>query len=103
MRSAAELGIATVAVFSEDDAASLHTRRADEAHALTGKGAAAYLDIEQVVRAAVERGCDALHPGYGFLSENPELARRCEEAGIAFVGPTPETLAILGDKSEARE
>jgi acetyl/propionyl-CoA carboxylase alpha subunit/acetyl-CoA carboxylase carboxyltransferase component len=102
MRSAAELGIRTVAVFSEDDAGSLHTRRADEAYPLRGAGSAAYLDIDQILRAAVERGCDALHPGYGLLSENAQLAQRCAEAGITFVGPTAEALAILGDKTAAR-
>src|SRR5262245_40727375 len=102
MRSAAELGIRTVAVFSQDDAASLHTQRADEGYPLPGTGAAAYLDIEQIVRAAKDSDCDAIHPGYGFLSENAELARRCEAEGISFVGPTVATLAALGDKTEAR-
>ena len=76
VRAAAELDIATVAVFSEDDARSLHVRKADEAHALRGSGAAAYLDIEQIVAAAVEGGCDSVHPGYGFLAENADLAPR---------------------------
>ena len=102
MHAAAELGIRTVAVFSEDDASSLHTRRADEAHPLRGMGAAAYLDIEQIVAVATECGCDAIHPGYGFLSENAAFARRCAAAGITFVGPRAETLEIFGDKTQAR-
>jgi len=101
-RTAAEMGIRTVAVYSEDDAASLHTRRADVAHALRGKGAAAYLDIGQVIAAAGEHGCDAIHPGYGFLSESADFARACAEAGIAFVGPRPVLLDLFGDKVSAR-
>ncbi len=102
MRSAAELGIITVAVYAEDDAAALHVLRADERAALRGAGPAAYLDIEQIVAAAKRHACDALHPGYGFLSENPQLARRCAEEGIRFVGPDVATLTTLGDKSQAR-
>ena len=102
MRAAAEMGIRTVAVFSEDDAASLHTRKADEARALKGVGAAAYLDAEQLLSVAREAGCDALHPGYGFLSENAGFARRCAEAGIVFVGPRAEVLELFGDKVKAR-
>jgi acetyl/propionyl-CoA carboxylase alpha subunit len=101
-RSAAEMGIATVAVFSEDDAASLHTRKADAAVALAGKGAAAYLDIAGIVHAAREAGCDSVHPGYGFLSENADFARACAGAGLIFVGPSQETLALFGDKAAAR-
>ncbi|MDB5449131.1 MAG: biotin carboxylase, partial [Phenylobacterium sp.] len=101
-RTAAEMGIATVAVFSEDDAASLHTRKADEAVGLTGSGPAAYLDIAQMVGVALAQGCDAIHPGYGFLSENAAFARACAEAGVTFVGPTPETLELFGDKGRAR-
>ncbi|HXQ23527.1 MAG TPA: carboxyl transferase domain-containing protein [Candidatus Acidoferrales bacterium] len=102
MHAAAELGVRTVAVFSEDDAHSLHVRRADESHTLRGVGAAAYLDIEQILAVAQERGCDALHPGYGFLSENAAFARRVAAEGITFVGPRSETLATLGDKTQAR-
>ncbi len=102
MRAAAELGIRTVAVFSEDDARSLHTRKADEARALAGAGAAAYLDVEQIVAIAKGAGCDAIHPGYGFLSENAGFARRAAEEGIKFVGPRPEVLELFGDKVRAR-
>jgi acetyl/propionyl-CoA carboxylase alpha subunit/acetyl-CoA carboxylase carboxyltransferase component len=103
LRTAAELGIHTVAVYSEDDASSLHLRWADETYPLRGVGPAAYLDIEQIVRAARERGCDAIHPGYGLLSENPTFARRCLDAGLTFVGPDPDTLALLGNKVQARD
>jgi acetyl/propionyl-CoA carboxylase alpha subunit/acetyl-CoA carboxylase carboxyltransferase component len=102
IRAAAELDIPTVAVFPEDDASALHTRRADETVVLKGVGAAAYLDIEQIITAAKESGCDAIHPGYGFLSENAGFARRCEEEGLIFVGPCAETLEAFGNKVEAR-
>jgi len=101
-RTAAEMGIATAAVFSEDDAASLHVKRADAAVALKGAGPAAYLDIEGVIAAAQEAGCDGVHPGYGFLAENPAFARACAAAGLTFVGPDPETLDLFGDKARAR-
>lgn len=102
MRAAAELGIRTVAIFSEDDAQSLHLRKADEVRPLRGKGVAPYLDIEQILAAAKESGCDAIHPGYGFLSENATFARRCTEEGIIFVGPRAEVLDLFGDKGQAR-
>src|SRR5437899_1834210 len=98
-QAAAELGAATVGVFSEDDATSLHVRRVDKAVALKGRGAAAYLDIAGIIAAARGAGCDALHPGYGFLSENAAFAKACAEAGIAFVGPTPGQLELFGDKA----
>ena len=101
-RAAAELGIRTVAIFSEDDAQSLHTQKTDDALPLQGRGAAAYLDIEQILALATQAGCDAIHPGYGFLSENAEFAKRCAEAAVAFVGPQVETLALFGDKGQAR-
>jgi acetyl/propionyl-CoA carboxylase alpha subunit len=101
-RAAAELEIPTVAVYSTDDARSLHVRRADEAVPLNGSGPRAYLDAEQLVAAARANGCDAVHPGYGFLSENAAFARRCAQAGLTFVGPQAETLELLGDKVRAR-
>jgi len=102
-RAAAELGIASVAVFSADDAQSLHVRATNDAHELAGSGPAAYLDGAALVGAALERGCDAVHPGYGFLSEKARFARECEAAGLVFVGPSPATLEIFGDKARARE
>lgn len=101
-RAAADLGITTVAVYSNDDAKSLHLRAADQAFALEGRGAAAYLDKEQLIGIAKETGCDAIHPGYGFLSENADFARQCAEAGLIFIGPRPEQLELFGDKVAAR-
>ena len=101
-RAAAELDIATVAIRSEDDHRSLHVLQADACAALVGLGARPYLDIEQVVAAAVAHGCDAVHPGYGFLSENAAFATRCQTAGLLFVGPSAEHLALFGDKTRAR-
>ena len=101
-RAAAELSLASVAVYSQDDAASPHLSKADASFALEGSGPGAYLDIEQIVGAALRMGCDTLHPGYGFLAENAALARRCAEAGICFVGPAPEVLELFGDKLRAR-
>jgi acetyl/propionyl-CoA carboxylase alpha subunit len=101
-RSAAELGIRSHAVYSEDDATSDHVRKADEAHRLAGQGPMAYLDAPQIVRIAQAVGCNAIHPGYGFLSENADFARRCAQAGIRFVGPEPDVLELFGDKGKAR-
>jgi acetyl/propionyl-CoA carboxylase alpha subunit len=103
LRAAAELNMPTVALFSKDDANSLHTRMADESHSLAGEGVDAYLDMEQILAAAKEHGCDAIHPGYGFLSENAKFARRCAEEDLTFVGPAAETLELLGNKAKARE
>jgi acetyl/propionyl-CoA carboxylase alpha subunit/acetyl-CoA carboxylase carboxyltransferase component len=101
-RAAGEAGLAAVAIHPSDDALSLHVRAADEAYEIPGGGARAYLDIEAVIAAAKATGCDALHPGYGFLSENALLARRCAEEGIVFVGPSPEALDLFGDKVAAK-
>ncbi|HVS64614.1 MAG TPA: carboxyl transferase domain-containing protein [Thermoanaerobaculia bacterium] len=101
-RAAAELEIETVAIFAEDDAECLHVRRADAAVPLSGSGPRAYLDAEQIVGLAAQEGCVALHPGWGFLAESAELARRCAESGILFVGPPPEVLELFGDKTRAR-
>src|SRR5215218_4933505 len=103
LRTAAALGLPTVAVHPADDADSLHVRRADAAVRLPGAGPAAYLDVAAVVEAAVASGADAVHPGYGFLSESAELARACAEAKLLFVGPDPDALATFGDKSRSRE
>ncbi|MFQ5382145.1 MAG: biotin carboxylase N-terminal domain-containing protein, partial [Dehalococcoidia bacterium] len=102
-RAAADLGIRSVAVFSSDDSESLHTRVADDAVPLEGRGVSAYLDIPSIVRAAKTAGCDAIHPGYGFLAENPDLARACAETDLTFVGPGIDNLELFGDKARARE
>ncbi|MGY1616029.1 carboxyl transferase domain-containing protein [Geodermatophilus sp. SYSU D00691] len=102
LRTATALGLRTVAVAPADDAGSLHVRRADDAVRLPGSGPAAYLDAAAVVGAAVSAGADAVHPGYGFLAESPELARRCADAGLVFVGPDPAVLELFGDKVRAR-
>ena len=101
-RAAGETGLATVAIYPVDDALSPHLRAADAAREIPGRGARAYLDIEAVIAAAKAAGCDALHPGYGFLSENTALARRCAEEGITFIGPSPEALDLFGDKAKAK-
>jgi acetyl/propionyl-CoA carboxylase alpha subunit len=101
-RAAAALSIRSVAIFSEDDAHSLHVRRADTARQLHGRGPAAYLDMRRILDMAVDTGCSAIHPGYGFLSENAEFARLCEQRGIVFVGPRADALALFGDKGQAR-
>lgn len=102
-RAAADAGIATVAIHPADDALSLHVRVADEAVEIPGRGARAYLDIEAVVKAAKSAGCDAVHPGYGFLSENAAFAKACADAGIVFVGPKVTALELFGDKVAARQ
>jgi acetyl/propionyl-CoA carboxylase alpha subunit/acetyl-CoA carboxylase carboxyltransferase component len=101
-RAATELGLQAIAIHSGDDAQALHVRRAAQAVALPGRGAGAYLDIEAVITAARLSGCQAVHPGYGFLSENAAFARRCAEEGLVFVGPDPATLDLFGDKAQAR-
>lgn len=101
-RAAGEIGVATVTIYAEDDGQSAHVGQGDEAVALHGRGASAYLDIEAVVAAGVGAGCDAVHPGYGFLSENPVFAEAVEAAGMTFVGPTVEALSAFGDKAKAR-
>ena len=103
-RSAHELGIRTIALYSEEDRFSLHRYKADEAY-LIGSGMdpiQAYLNVDNVIALAVEKRVDAIHPGYGFLSESPALAGACADAGILFIGPRPEILEQLGDKTVAR-
>ena len=103
-RAAHELGIRTVALYSHEDRFALHRFKADEAYRVgkPGEPIRSYLDIPSIVALAKEVGVDAIHPGYGFLSENAQFARACLEAGIAFVGPKPEILDSLGDKVAAR-
>lgn len=101
-RAAADLGIQTVAIYSADDSKSLHVLAADEACALSGKGVSAYLNAEQIIDIAKAAGCDAIHPGYGFLSEKADFARLCEKEGLIFIGPRPDILELFGDKAVAR-
>src|SRR4051794_10275710 len=103
-RSAHELGIRTVAIYSHEDRFAIHRVKADEAYQVgrTGEPIRSYLNIPAIVALAKEKGVDAIHPGYGFLSENAAFARACLEAGITFVGPRPELLDMLGDKVAAR-
>ncbi len=103
-RAANELGLKTVAIFAEQDKLALHRFKADEAYQV-GKGLGpieAYLAIDEIIRVAKQSGADAIHPGYGFLSESPEFAEACAEAGIVFIGPKPETMRRLGNKVAAR-
>ncbi|WP_102160774.1 pyruvate carboxylase [Zhihengliuella halotolerans] len=102
-RAAVELGAKTVAVYPYEDRGSIHRQKADEAYQIGEEGhpVRAYLDVEEVIRVATESGADAIYPGYGFMSENPDLARAARDAGIAFVGPPPEVLELAGNKVEA--
>ena len=104
LRAANEMGKATVAVFAEEDRLSLHRSKADESYRIgEGQGpVTAYLAVDDIIEVAEETSTDAIHPGYGFLSESPEFAEACAKAGIAFIGPRPETLRRLGDKVSAR-
>lgn len=105
MRAATELGMRTIGIYSHEDRLALHRTKADESY-LVGKGQKplqAYLNIDEIIRVAKESGADAIHPGYGFLSENPDLPRACEAAGIAFIGPSAEVMTKLGNKVAARE
>ena len=104
MRAANEMGKRTVAVYADEDKLSLHRFKADEAYRI-GEGlgpVAAYLSIEEVIRVAKMCGADAIHPGYGLLSENPDFVDACDAAGIRFIGPRAETMRALGDKASAR-
>ncbi|MDX1823515.1 MAG: acetyl-CoA carboxylase biotin carboxylase subunit [Thiohalomonadales bacterium] len=103
VRACAEMGIKSVAVFAEADRYSLHVKKADEAYSLGPDTVAGYLNAHRLVNLAKATGCDALHPGYGFLSEKPELAEICARRGIRFIGPDPEIIRKMGDKTEARD
>ena len=103
-RACTEMGIRTVALYSDEDKYSLHRYKADEAYSI-GKGldpVAAYMNINEIIELAIQKKVDAIHPGYGFLAENAEFARACSEAGIIFVGPSPETINMFGDKKNAK-
>jgi acetyl/propionyl-CoA carboxylase alpha subunit/acetyl-CoA carboxylase carboxyltransferase component len=102
-RAASELDIPTLAIYSEDDANSLHIRKTSESAPLSGQGIGAYLDIDQIVGLARQHNCTAIHPGYGFLSENSAFAQRCIDEKLQFVGPQPESLLLLGNKVQARQ
>jgi pyruvate carboxylase len=104
MRAASELGIRTVAIYANEDRFALHCFKADESYRVGNgqKPIAAYLDIDEILRVAKEARVDAIHPGYGFLSENPDFAEACQRAGLIFVGPTPEVMRTLGNKVAAR-
>ncbi len=102
VRACAEYNIRSVAVYTEPDRYGLFVKRASEAYSLGEDPLAGYLDPLRIVNLAVETGCDAIHPGYGFLSENPELARLCEQKGIVFIGPKAEVIQRMGDKTQAR-
>ena len=104
IRAAREMGIATVAVYSELDRNALHVRLADEAYALGGSTAAeSYLNTEAILKAITDSGADAVHPGYGFFSENPDFARAITAMGVAFIGPPPEAIDEMGDKVSSRK
>jgi len=102
VRACAEMGITSVAVYTEPDRHSLHVKKADEAYNLGPDSLAGYLNAHRIVNVAIAAGCDALHPGYGFLSENPLLAQICKSRNVAFIGPDSEVIRSMGNKIEAR-
>jgi pyruvate carboxylase len=97
------MGIIALAIYSKEDALSLHKAVADEAYLLPGSGTSAYLDMAAVIEAAKASGASAVHPGYGFLSENADFVRRCEKARLIFVGPSSAVIELFGDKTKARQ
>ena len=103
VRACAEMGITSVAIYAEPDRHSLHVKKADEAYNIGPDTVAGYLNVHRIVNLAVATGCDALHPGYGFLSENPRLAEICASRGITFIGPPASVIRNMGDKIEARK
>jgi pyruvate carboxylase subunit A len=103
VRACAEMGVRSVAIYTEPDRYALHVKRADEAYSLGEDPLEGYLSPPRIVNLALETGCDAIHPGYGFLSENADFARLCEQKGIAFIGPSSEVIHKMGDKTQARD
>ena len=101
-RTCNDLGIRTVGIYSEDDSKSLHLSKVDEAYKIDGKGAAAYLNINEIIAVAKEAKVDAIHPGYGFLSENVKLASSAKRSNIKFIGPNEKALKVFGDKTSAK-
>jgi pyruvate carboxylase len=101
-RAASHLNINTVSIYSNDDKSSLHVRNTDEAFQLDGNGVPSYLDIDDIIKITRESGADSIHPGYGFLAENAEFAKRCQKEGIVFIGPNIELLELFGNKGQAR-
>ena len=103
IRALRELGIGSVAVYSAADRAALHVRMADEAAFIgPAPSAESYLRVDRILEAAAKHGAEAIHPGYGFLSENADFAAACEQAGVTFIGPSSESIRRLGSKTEAR-
>lgn len=102
VRACSEAGIKSAAIYTEPDRYSLHVKKADEAYNIGPDSISGYLNVHRLVNLAVATGCDALHPGYGFLSENPELAAACEKRGIKFIGPSAKVIRLMGNKTEAR-
>ena len=103
IRACSEMGIRSVALYSEADRFSLHVKKADEAFSIGSDPLTGYLNVHRIVNLAVSTGCDAIHPGYGFLSENPELAAACARRRITFIGPNAQVIKRMGDKTEARD
>lgn len=103
VRACAEMGIKSVAIYSEADKNALHVKKADEAYLLRGDALEAYLNPNKIANLALSLGCDAVHPGYGFMSENPLFSRRCARRGVKFIGPGPEIIEQMGDKTVARQ
>jgi len=103
IRACAEMGIRSVAIYTEADRYSLHVKKANEAYSIGEDPVAGYLNIHRIVNLALQTGCDAVHPGYGFLSENAEFAAACERRGLTFIGPSAEVIRRMGDKTEARK
>ena len=101
IRAVHDLDIQSVAIFSQDDAQALHVQLAGHAVALAETGPSAYLNMDNVIAIAQAQGCDAIHPGYGFLSERADFAQACAQAGLVFIGPDPAHLQLFGDKASA--
>lgn len=103
IRACAEMGIRSVAIYTEADRFALHVKKADESYCIGSEPVAGYLNVYNLVNLAVSTNCDAIHPGYGFLSENAQFARACKERGIVFIGPDADVIWRMGDKTEARK